>query len=91
MNEPNDEAVPELKRLLEKYDTTCARCGYNMRGSVGTECPECGLAVNFRTLLGGVSREGSIKKLRWVKRGAWFVTLAVIMPAVLWIAWRILK
>ena len=40
-------------RLLDKYrvfarEGLCARCGYDLRGSQGGRCPECGTAIDAR-------------------------------------------
>src|SRR5258705_141475 len=44
----NERASPELRRLrrfLAAADARCPRCRYNLRGTRGEVCPECGLAL----------------------------------------------
>lgn len=55
--EPTDHT---LQQLVAAHDTPCGRCGFNLRGTDlgrGGVCPECGLEVSFRTLMGGETRD----------------------------------
>ncbi len=40
----------ELRAFLAGRDAACPRCGYNLRGLVGAECPECGLGLSLARL-----------------------------------------
>jgi hypothetical protein len=40
-----------LQALLQNRDCACPRCGYNLRGLTGTDCPECGVPVDVSTIL----------------------------------------
>ncbi len=37
----------QLKAFLAERDVPCRDCGYNLRGSVGVVCPECGEPIVF--------------------------------------------
>lgn len=39
-----------LREYLAGRDAPCPRCGYNLRGLAGAECPECGLALSVARL-----------------------------------------
>ncbi|MBX3376176.1 MAG: hypothetical protein KF678_04150 [Phycisphaeraceae bacterium] len=39
-----------LREFLAERDAPCPRCGYNLRGLAGVECPECGLALSVERL-----------------------------------------
>ena len=62
--------VPELLRsLLAGHDIPCPVCRYNLRGSAGPNCPECGARLEVRV--------GSID----LKLGPWIAcVLAVAIP-----------
>ncbi len=42
----------EMRDLLRDRDVKCAGCGYNLRGSGGEKCPECGRGVGVGEVLG---------------------------------------
>lgn len=73
-----DRADNALHRVISKHDTPCGRCGFNLRGvdlGRGGVCPECGLEVSLRTLLGGEARESAklrvnsrVKRARGISR-----------------------
>jgi hypothetical protein len=42
----------EMRDLLRDRDVKCAGCGYNLRGSGGEKCPECGRKVELGEVLG---------------------------------------
>lgn len=39
---PSDPAAESLRLYLASRDVPCPRCGYNLRGSTSSSCPECG-------------------------------------------------
>lgn len=39
-------AEAELREFLAGRDAPCPRCEYNLRGVVGSSCPECGLELS---------------------------------------------
>jgi hypothetical protein len=43
--------MDDVREFLADRDAACPRCGYNLRGSAGTACPECGRRVSMRELL----------------------------------------
>lgn len=46
---PSDDAPPTLlARFLDETDARCPRCKYQLRGTPGTACPECGRALELR-------------------------------------------
>jgi len=40
-----------LREFLAERDAACPRCEYNLRGMVGTACPECGLELSVARLM----------------------------------------
>jgi hypothetical protein len=44
----------EARDLLCSRDVPCPGCGYNLRGTGGEKCPECGRKVELREVLAGV-------------------------------------
>lgn len=36
-----------LERHLRTHDLPCMKCGYNLRGTSGKQCPECGWVVDL--------------------------------------------
>lgn len=54
MNEPAEQSEV-VRGFLAMRDMACPGCGYNLRGSAGEACPECGRAIEL-ALAGGPAR-----------------------------------
>jgi hypothetical protein len=46
-----DDPGESLRQVLAGTNVACPRCGYNLRGSSGEVCPECGLALSPEILV----------------------------------------
>ena len=42
---PDPAETDALRQFLAERDVACPGCGYNLRGSAGKQCPECGIAL----------------------------------------------
>lgn len=62
---PSDQqALAQWRRYLQKYDHPCGRCGYNLRGSDGVQCPECGFDVLAHDVVPPLLRSREIESKR---------------------------
>jgi hypothetical protein len=49
---PSGPADAELADYLARHDAACPCCGYNLRGSTASACPECGTHVSLGLRMG---------------------------------------
>jgi hypothetical protein len=52
MRPPNDE----IEKVLASIDVSCAGCGYNLRGTTATRCPECAKEIDLDEIEAHLSR-----------------------------------
>lgn len=61
---PEQQALDSWRRYLDRYDHPCQRCGYNLRGSDGLTCPECGFDVLAQDILPPPLRDPELESAR---------------------------
>lgn len=77
---PHADLVDEIGNIL--VDTTCRRCGYNLRGlHQSGRCPECGTAIGL-SLLGDLLRYADPRWLDRVYRGCWIMLWGLLITVV---------
>jgi len=42
-----EQAPSDTERYLRNFDHECGNCGYQLRGSKGDRCPECGTSLSL--------------------------------------------
>src|SRR5690242_5824342 len=72
MNSYVDGISPEGRSPILNDDICCPRCGYNLRGCAGPQCPECGFAFEPDQLLAHYRKyREHTPPATWVIRTMW--------------------